>query len=138
MKLLARSLKRTPIFTDLDLDKVETILARSRICYAVAGSTIKAPDNAVKHHLLVLDGNIKSNNHFLFYGNEMQYCWQLQSDLSERRFAVLSSATRAINAVATCDTRFMFIDGDMVEEMARLSGRKKSYLHPDESLEMIA
>lgn len=128
MKLLARSLKRTPIFADLTLQQVEQLIRQSPMLTACSGTKIMPPDNAVKHHLLILDGNIKTNNKWLFYGNEMQYCWQLQSDESRCRFAILSSATRAINATATSPTRYMFIDGDLVERMASLtnsiSGRK--------------
>jgi hypothetical protein len=120
MKLLASSLKRTPIFADLTLQQVEQIIRQTPLLTAHAGNPITAPENAVKHHLLILDGNIKTNNKWLFYGNEMQYCWQLQSDESRCRFAILSSATRAINATATSATRYMFIDGDLVDRLGQL------------------
>jgi len=115
MQLLIRSLKRTPIFSHLSLQQIAVLIEQSTIHTARAGSHILTPDNPVKHHLLILDGNIKSHNKWLFYGNEMQYCWQLQSDESLCRFAILSSATRAINAKALADTRYLFIDGDAAE-----------------------
>lgn len=124
MKLLARSLKRTPIFTDLTLQQVEQIIRQTPLLTVNSGTRITAPDNAVKHHLLILDGNIKTNNKWLFYGNEMQYCWQLQSDESLCRYAILSSAARAINATATSQTRYMFIDGDLVEQLGELTKRR--------------
>jgi len=117
MQLLIKSLKRTPIFTHLSTPQIAYLIQNSRIYTAEAGSSIEAPEDAVKHHLLILDGNIKSHNKWLFYGNEMQYCWQLQSDESQCRFAILSSATRAINAKAMSLTRYMFIDGDKVENL---------------------
>lgn len=117
MQLLIKSLKRTPIFTHLSTPQIAYLIQSSRIYTAEAGTPIEAPKDAVKHHLLILDGNIKSHNKWLFYGNEMQYCWQLQSDESQCRFAILSSATRAINAKAMSLTRYMFIDGDKVEDL---------------------
>jgi len=117
MQLLVRSLKRTPIFTHLSSAQIARLIESSQIITAEAGALIKAPKNAVKHHLLILDGNIKSHNKWLFYGNEAQYCWQLQSDESQCRFAILSSATRAINARAMSLTRYMFIDGDLVDDL---------------------
>jgi len=117
MQLLIKSLKRTPIFTHLSTPQIAYLIQHSRLYTAEAGTSIKAPKDAVKHHLLILDGNIKSHNKWLYYGNEMQYCWQLQSDESQCRFAILSSATRAINARAISLTRYMFIDGDKVEDL---------------------
>ena len=121
MKVLVKSLRRTPIFSHLRNDQIEALIQDSQLYTVEAGSIIKAPKNAVKHHLLVLDGNIKSQNKWLFYGNEMQYCWQLQSDESQCHFATLSSATRAINARATSLTRYMIIDGDKVEHLQNLN-----------------
>jgi len=117
MQLLIKSLKRTPIFTHLTTQQIAFLIHNSQIFTAEAGTLITAPEDAVKHHLLILDGNIKSHNKWLFYGNEMQYCWQLQSDESQCRFAILSSATRAINARAMSLTRYMFIDGDKVDNL---------------------
>lgn len=117
MRILTNSLKKTPIFAHLNNQQITMLIKRSKLYTADAGTTITAPDNAVKHHLLVLDGNIKSQNKWLFHGNEMQYCWQLQSDESLCQFAVLSSATRAINATATINTRYLFINGDTVEKL---------------------
>ena len=117
MEILVKSLRRTPIFSHLNTSQIETLIRDTQLYSVEAGSIIKAPKDAVKHHLLVLDGNIKSQNKWLFYGNEMQYCWQLQSDESQCRFATLSSATRAINAKATSFTRYMIINGDEVENM---------------------
>jgi len=117
MQLLARSLKRTPVFSHLNIQQITALIEQSTIHIAHAGCRILTPDNPVKHHLLVLDGNIKSHNKWLFCGNEMQYCWQLQSDESLCRFAILSSATRAINANALSETRYLFIDGDAAENI---------------------
>jgi len=138
MQLLARSLKRTPIFSHLNLQQITALIEQSTIHIAHAGSLILTPDTPVKHHLLILDGNIKSHNKWLFCGNEMQYCWQLQSDESHCRFAILSSATRAINARALSKTRYLFIDGDAAEDMkkhARLLIKKPVM---DESLSLSA
>lgn len=133
MELLVRSLKRTPIFSHLRTEQIEDLIRDAQLYSVNAGSVIKVPKDAVKHHLLVLDGNIKSQNKWLFYGNEMQYCWQLQSDESKCRFATLSSATRAINAKATAYTRYMIINGDKVENLQsnnntgdRISAKKAS------------
>lgn len=126
MQMLIKSLKRTPIFSHLSLSQIRALLDHTPIKTARAGSQIEAPENAVKHHLLVLDGNIKSHNKWLFCGNEMQYCWQLQSDESRCRFAILSSAMRAINAHALSDTRYLFIDGDEVDNLKKPLPAKKA------------
>lgn len=115
MQLLVRSLKRTPIFAHLSLQQIALLIEKSPLLIAKTGSEIIVPENPVKHHLLILDGNIKTQNKWLYYGNEMQYCWQLRSDESKCRFAILSSATRAINARALANTRYMIIDGDAVD-----------------------
>lgn len=121
MYVLVNSLRRTPIFAHLSARQVEALIKHSRIYTAASGTKISAPENAVKHHLLILDGNIKSQNKWLFHGDEMQYCWQLQSDESLCRFAILSSATRAMNATATTRTRYLFIDGDEVESLQTMN-----------------
>lgn len=121
MQVLVNSLRRTPIFSHLSNQQIENIINRSKLYNVASGAKIQAPENAVKHHLLILDGNIKSQNKWLFHGNEMQYCWQLQSDESLCRFAILSSATRALNATATSSTRYLFINGDEVEELQILN-----------------
>jgi signal-transduction protein with cAMP-binding, CBS, and nucleotidyltransferase domain len=117
MQVLVNSLRRTPIFSQLSTQQIKALINRCKIYTAASGTKIIAPENAVKHHLLILDGNIKSHNKWLFHGNEMQYCWQLQSDESLCRFAILSSATRAMNATAISNTRFLFINGDEVESL---------------------
>lgn len=117
MQVLVNSLRRTPIFSHLSPQQIETLINNSELHTAASGTTINAPENAVKHHLLILDGNIKSQNKWLFQGNEMQYCWQLQSDESLCRFAILSSAIRAMNATTTSHTRYLFINGDDVENL---------------------
>lgn len=117
MQILANSLRRTPIFAHLNCQQITTLIKRSKLYTVSPGTIITAPANAVKHHLLILDGNIKSQNKWLFHGNEMQYCWQLQSDESLCHFAILSSATRAMNATATSSTRYLFINGDEVENL---------------------
>ena len=139
MQLLVRSLKRTPIFAHLSLQQISSLIEHATVQTATAGSQIKAPVNAVKHHLLVLDGNIKSHNKWLYYGNEMQYCWQLQSDESQCRFAILSSAARAINARALSDSRFLFIDGDEVENIKKqVRGKLPKKPHLNEYLGLSA
>lgn len=121
MQVLVNSLRRTPIFSQLNPRQIEALIQRCELQTIASGEKIIAPENAVKHHLLIFDGNIKSHNKWLFHGNEMQYCWQLQSDESQCRFAILSSATRAINAIATSCTRYIFIDGDEVEELQAIN-----------------
>lgn len=115
MKLLARSLKKTPVFSDLTLEQVEHILQHCEIHTAQPGQKIIAPEEPYKHHLLILDGSIRTNNKWLFYGNEMQYCWQLQSDISHCKFAILSSAVRAVDATVTAPVRYLFINGDELD-----------------------
>lgn len=121
MQVLVNSLRRTPIFSQLSTQQIEALISRCKIYTAASGTKIIAPESAVKHHLLILDGNIKSHNKWLFHGSEMQYCWQLQSDESLCRFAILSSATRAMNATAISNTRYLFINGDEVESLQMMN-----------------
>lgn len=131
MHVLVNSLRRTPIFSHLSAQQIEALINRCKVHKAACGSKIPAPENAVKHHLLILDGNIKSHNKWLFHGNEMQYCWHLQSDESLSRFAILSSATRAMDATATSSTRYLFINGDEVENL-----QIENYLESQQTKEM--
>ena len=125
MQTLINSLRKTPIFAHLKSQQILALIEQTTVYTVAAGTEIEAPENAVKHHLLILDGNIKSQNKWLFHGNEMQYCWQIQSDESQCRFAILSSATRAIKAVATSPTRYLFINGDEVENL-QIQNHEKS------------
>lgn len=131
MHVLVNSLRRTPIFSQLSTQQIEALINRCKVHTAASGSKVSAPENAVKHHLLILDGNIKSHNKWLFHGNEMQYCWHLQSDESSCRFAILSSATRAMDATATSSTRYIFINGDEVENL-----QIENYLESQQTKEM--
>ena len=138
MQLLAGSLKKTPIFSHLSIEQISALIKQSTIHIAHTGSPILTPDNPVKHHLLILDGNIKSHNKWLFCGNEMQYCWQLQSDESHCRFAILSSATRAINAKALSETRYLFIDGDVADGFIKQNRLLEKKSVENESLSLSA
>ncbi|MDH5393501.1 MAG: hypothetical protein OEY11_09975 [Gammaproteobacteria bacterium] len=124
MQVLINSLRKTPIFAHLKPQQIKALIQQTTVYTVEAGCKIDAPENAVKHHLLILDGNIKSQNTWLFYGNEMQYCWQIQSDESQCHFAILSSAARAIKAIATSPTRYLFINGDEVENLQTLNHSK--------------
>jgi len=132
MQVLVNSLRRTPIFSHLSNQQIATLISRSDLHSASSGSKIIAPENPVKHHLLILDGNIKCHNKWLFHGNEMQYCWQIQSDESLRNFAILSSATRALNATATSSTLYLFIDGDEVERLQAINAKQTTETLADE------
>ena len=133
MQVLVNSLRRTPIFSHLSSQQIASLISRSDLHSVRSGTKIIAPENAVKHHLLILDGNIKCHNKWLFHGNEMQYCWQIQSDESLRNFAILSSATRALNATATSSTLYLFIDGDEVERLQAINEQQAAETHTNDT-----
>ena len=132
MLLLAKSLKETPVFSHLTVHQVLNILHRSTICVVSDGNALPVPDDAFKHHLLILDGDIKTNNPWLYYGNEMQYCWRVPSDESQNKIAILSSAARMLHARTIGRTRYLIIDGDQVDQLSATNQRRSKNIadHP--------
>ncbi len=135
MGTLVQQLRATHhFFPLLSPEQLNSLLEGSKTRTARAGEDIVDSDQAMRNHLVLIDGELEAHRIWSAPdGTEKQYVKTIKSADSETGVAVLS-ATLELRVRALTDVRYLLIDADSVDEMLGWSQQFSGELKMDSQL----
>jgi len=115
---LAKRLHQTTLFSHIDQDQLLGLLEQSGERQAGAGTEFVAPDRRLLDHLVILEGAVEARRVWSTAdGAEKSYAWEIGIEEDGPGFALLTASVGSISVRALADTRYVPVNGDLVDEM---------------------
>jgi hypothetical protein len=118
MQELLQRMRTTRLFGHLSAEQLTPLLERSEIQSAVTGDILVKPDDQMRNHLVLVEGELEIQHTWSAPGeNDKSYTWTLTPRDAEEGLAYLSAASCCLCVRALTDVRYILIDGHSLDEM---------------------
>jgi len=118
MEELLQRMRTTRLFGHLSAEQLTSLLERSEMRSTAAGDILVKPDEQLRDHLVLVEGELEVQRIWSVPGGEdRSYTWTLTPKDAEEGLAYLTAASRRIRVRALTDVRYVLVDGDSFDKM---------------------
>lgn len=115
---IAQRLSATTLFSRLPCEQLMTLVERSPRRQAAAGAVLSDPAQGLKHHLVLLAGELEASRRWTDDdGSEQVRVWRVAVAVDGPGFALLSAASSHIGVTTVSDAEWLAIDADEVDRL---------------------